>query len=63
MDLLLAKSVVGRNEKNTINFSQDSRLPCDVSPNALRLQPETLANSREQDNATSDVKKDKKYLD
>jgi hypothetical protein len=25
MELLLATSVVGRNEKNTINFSRDSR--------------------------------------
>jgi len=25
MELLLAKSVVGRNEENTKNFSQDSR--------------------------------------
>jgi hypothetical protein len=37
--------------------------PCDVSPNALQLQPETLAKSFEQDNATSDAKKDNKYLD
>jgi len=33
--------------------------PCDFSPNALQLQPETLAKSCEQDNATLDEKKDK----
>jgi len=65
MELLLATSVVGRNEKKheKLQSGQTVDEPCAVNPNALHLQPETLAKSCEQDNATSDAKKDKTYLD